>query len=160
MLSIPTLFASRTDSTAAAAELVGGRAVIGDYVGKSTAVVVGFDVVDVAVEGFAVLSATMAAVDGVAYWSCLMWLSMLDCLWVFEWEMLWDLHNHQRCLAITCRLVWPVAVTTGLHQLVFQQHMHGCPCLRHQDNSYMYAQQLSVEYNPVVPDGMPDKMEW
>ena len=67
MLSIPSLFASSTASTAAAAEPVGGRAVIGDDVGKSAADdVVGFEVVGLAVEGFPVVGATMAAVDGLA----------------------------------------------------------------------------------------------
>ena len=65
MLSIPSLFASSTASTAAAAELVGGLAVVGDDVGKGPADdVVGFEVVGLAVEGFEVVGATMPAEDG------------------------------------------------------------------------------------------------
>ena len=65
MLSIPSLFASSTASTAAAAELVGGLVVIGDDVGKGPADdAVGFEVVGLAVEGFAVVGATMPAEDG------------------------------------------------------------------------------------------------
>ena len=75
MLSIPSLFASSTASTAAAAELVGGLAVVGDDVGKGPAddvvgfevvglAVEGFEVVGLAVEGFEVVGATMPAEDG------------------------------------------------------------------------------------------------
>lgn len=65
MLSIPSLFASSTASTAAAAELVGGLAVVGDDVGKGPAYdVVGFEVVGLAVEGFEVVGATMPAEVG------------------------------------------------------------------------------------------------
>ena len=65
MLSIPSLLASSTASTAAAAELVGGLAVVGDDVGKGPADdVVGFEVVGLAVEGFEVVGATMPAEDG------------------------------------------------------------------------------------------------
>ena len=65
MLSIPSLFASSTASTAAAAELVGGLAVIGDDVGKGPADdVVGVEVVGLAVEGFEVVGATMPAEVG------------------------------------------------------------------------------------------------
>ena len=60
------MFASSTASTAVAAELEGGRAVIGDDVGKSAADVVGFDVIGVTVEGFAVVGVTIAVVDGLA----------------------------------------------------------------------------------------------
>ena len=65
MLSIPSLFASSTASTAAAAELVGGLAVIGDDVGKGPVDdVVGFEVVGLAVEGLAVVGSTMSPEDG------------------------------------------------------------------------------------------------
>jgi len=65
LLSIPSLLASSTASTAAAAELVGGLAVVGDDVGKGPADdVVGFEVVGLAVEGFEVVGATMPAEDG------------------------------------------------------------------------------------------------
>jgi len=75
LLSIPSLFASSTASTAAAAELVGGLAVVGDDVGKGPAddvvgfevvglAVEGFEVVGLAVEGFEVVGATMPAEDG------------------------------------------------------------------------------------------------
>jgi hypothetical protein len=63
-LSIPSLFVSSTSSTFAATELVGGRET-GDDVGESTSNT-GFDVVGVAVDGFAVVGLTVKVVDGVA----------------------------------------------------------------------------------------------
>lgn len=64
LLSIPSLLASSTASTAATAELVGGRE-IGDNVGKSSISDAGFDVVGMTVEGFDVVGATVEVVGGV-----------------------------------------------------------------------------------------------
>jgi len=63
LLSIPSLFALSTASTAAAAELVGGGE-IGDNVGKSIADA-GFDEAGMIVEGFDVVGATVEVVLGV-----------------------------------------------------------------------------------------------